>query len=155
MSPSNAHVRGGLGHPPTVLLLALVAEVAIALLPEVRGSVPPVGQVIGLALIAAGVALNVVGAGAFDRRGTPIRPGSEALALVTDGVFRRTRNPMYLGMGAIIAGSALALASPWALLVLPVFLGWVSRLIRWEEAHLEEAFGEAYRSYRGEVRRWL
>lgn len=155
MFGSDAHPRGGLGHPPTVLLLALVVEVAISLLPATGASIPTVGQIIGLGLIGAGVALNVVGAGAFDRNGTPVRPGSDARILVTEGVFRWTRNPMYLGMAAIIGGSALALGSPWALLVLPVFIGWVSQLIRWEEVYLERTFGDAYRSYRKEVRRWL
>lgn len=155
MLRSDAHARGSLGHPPTVLLLALLAEVVISLLPVGRASIPTGGQVIGVALIAGGVALNVVAARAFERYGTPIRPGSEALVLVTKGVFQWTRNPMYLGMGAIIGGSAFALASPWALLVLPVFVAWVGRLIRWEEALLEETFGDAYRAYSGRVRRWL
>lgn len=155
MFRSGAHARGGLGHPPTVLLLALAVAVAITLFPATRISVPMLGRVVGLGLIGVGVGLNVVGADTFDRRGTSIRPGSDPMSLVTDGVFRWTRNPMYLGMTAILGGSALALGSPWALLPLPVFVGWVSRLIRWEEALLEQTFGDAYRTYRKGVRRWL
>lgn len=155
MSRSDAHVGGRLSHPPTVLLLALGTEVAISVLPGTVASIPTIGQVIGVALIGVGFALNVVAARRFDRSGTPIRPGTEALVLVTEGVFRRTRNPMYLGMLLIIAGAALALATPWALAVLPVFVAWVSRLIRSEEARLEDTFGDVYRAYRRRVRRWL
>jgi protein-S-isoprenylcysteine O-methyltransferase Ste14 len=155
MPRSNIHAPGSPTHPPTVLLVALVTQVTIALVPAARSSIPALVKALGAAFIVGGLLLNVLATRQFSRRRTPVRPSAEALALVTDGVFRWSRNPMYLGMASIIAGSALALASPWALLVLPLFVVWMNRLIRWEEARLGAAFGDRYRIYATRVRRWL
>lgn len=103
----------------------------------------------------AGVALNVLASRLFDHHRTPIRPGARSTVLVTEGASARSRNPMYLGMALIVAGTALALGDAWALVVLPLFVAWLDRLVRWEETLLEQAFGERYHAYRTRVRRWL
>ena len=75
---------------------------------------------------------------------------------MTDGVYRFTRNPMYLAMALLYLGSALALDSVVALILLPPLLALVQvGVIAREERYLEEKFGEDYRRYRTSVRRWV
>jgi protein-S-isoprenylcysteine O-methyltransferase Ste14 len=113
-------------------------------------------DLLGVALIIAGIGLNVRGSGQFERAGTPVRPGSRGGALVTDGVFSFSRNPMYLGMVAILLGVAIGLGSTWALLAPSMFMGLIqTRFIRMEERILEEEFGAAYVAYRKRVGRWI
>jgi protein-S-isoprenylcysteine O-methyltransferase Ste14 len=86
----------------------------------------------------------------------PVRPFTEPVALVSDGMFRLSRNPMYLGLILVLAGAALLLSSPLALLVAPAYGWWVQRrFIAREERLLEDRFGDAYRAYCLRVRRWV
>lgn len=76
--------------------------------------------------------------------------------LVTSGVFRLTRNPMYVGLAAAYAGVAALLGSWWPLALLPLVLVAVDRLvIAREEPYLARALGAQYEAYRRRVRRWL
>lgn len=92
----------------------------------------------------------------FLRNKTGIRPFTPATVLVTDGPYRFTRNPMYLGLDAMLTGLALLLNSAWALAVVPcIAMVLHFRFVLREERFLEDAFGQAYREYCGRVRRWL
>lgn len=92
----------------------------------------------------------------FLRNQTGIRPFTPATVLVTDGPYRVTRNPMYLGLVAVLTGLAFALDSLWALVVVPcIALVLHFRFVLREERFLEATFGEAYRDYCRRVRRWL
>jgi protein-S-isoprenylcysteine O-methyltransferase Ste14 len=92
----------------------------------------------------------------FRRQRTPFNPARAAKRLVTDGPYRLTRNPMYLGMACAYAGAALAAEALWSLAFLALVLLIVDRLIiPKEEAHLAASFGEEYERYRSRVRRWL
>ena len=110
----------------------------------------------GWLLVAAGICVAAVAAGAFKRAGTGIVPFDPATALVTGGLYRYTRNPMYLGMVLLLVGVAIALGSPGAWLPIPVFV-WIihARFIVGEERFLEQTFGESYVAYKRGVRRWL
>ena len=110
----------------------------------------------GAVLIALAVALGFWALALFRRAGTGVVPFSDATTLVIRGPYRFTRNPMYLGMAGILAGTAIWLGSltPW--LVLPAFMRLMGqRFIGREEAMLERTFGEPYVRYRAAVRRWL
>jgi protein-S-isoprenylcysteine O-methyltransferase Ste14 len=112
--------------------------------------------VAGVALLVAGVALIAVAAGLFRRHHTTLNPHGDTTALVQNGLYRYSRNPMYLGMLLVLAGAALALGHPAAWLVPPVFVAVVTRAnIQREEQLLEERFGDDYRTYRQRVRRWI
>ena len=92
----------------------------------------------------------------FRRHGTPFNPARPAEVLVTDGPYRLTRNPMYIGMGGAYAGAALGAGALWSLALLPGVLLVVDRaLIPREERHLAQRFGEEYDDYRLHVPRWL
>lgn len=116
----------------------------------------PLEIVAGIVLFGGGFWLIGRSKRELDRAGQPSLPGAPTTALVTTGPFRWSRNPNYLG--AILAGigGALALDSPWLILAALV-AGLVLELwmIRPEERYLEEAFGEAYRRYRRQTRRWI
>ena len=116
---------------------------------------PPPLHLLGVPLAAAGVLLHAWAWRHFRRRGTPLDTLAEPPALVTDGPFRLSRNPMYLGGVVILSGLAAlyATATPW--LVPPAFLGVASRaFVRPEERLLALRFGGAWDAYRGRVGRW-
>ena len=109
-------------------------------------------------LVAAGATLLLAGAWGFRKSGTtvdPTRPG-KASALVTTGVYRYTRNPMYLGFLLLLAGWAAFLSNGWSLLVLPLFVASMNRFqIGPEERVLAEMFGQEFEDYSNRVRRWI
>ncbi len=111
-----------------------------------------------LAFAAAGVALAGAGALVFRRARTTINPHTpdNSSSLVTTGVYRFTRNPMYAGIALVLAGWAVLLSSVWALLGLPIFVAYIGRFqIAPEERALARKFGPAYAEYRSRVRRWV
>lgn len=111
-----------------------------------------------IALLVAGLGAGFTAVSAFKRAQTtvsPLDPGKTS-ALVTSGVFRFTRNPMYLGLLALLTGWAVYLDRPLPWLVLPVFVLYLNRFqIGPEERILKATFGEAYAAYAARVRRWL
>jgi len=95
---------------------------------------------------------------AFARAGTTINPVriDQASALVTGGIYRVTRNPMYVGLTGLLLALAAALARPWLLVGPAFFIGFITlfQIIPEERAMLAR-FGEPYAAYRRRVRRWL
>jgi protein-S-isoprenylcysteine O-methyltransferase Ste14 len=106
----------------------------------------------------AGVAFAIAGVVSFRRAKTtvnPLKPES-ATALVSSGIYRVTRNPMYVGMLFVLIGWALFLASVWALIGPVVFVLFITRFqILPEERVLANLFGADFRAYQAKVRRWL
>jgi protein-S-isoprenylcysteine O-methyltransferase Ste14 len=116
-----------------------------------RAAVP-----IGVTSIISGGALMGSFVQAFRRARTPLDPYTPSEALVTDGPYRVTRNPGYLGMALVSAGIALVADAPWALAVLPVAIATIDRgVIAREERYLEQKFGPPYVDYKRRVRRWI
>ena len=113
---------------------------------------------LAIALILAGLALNLLPGLAFLRAGTtfnPLRPDA-ATSLVTSGIYRHTRNPMYLGDSVILLGWALYLGNAAAFVAVPAFMLYITRFqIQPEERHLSARFPEAYASFRKRTPRWL
>ncbi len=111
----------------------------------------------GWGVIAIGVIVGpLAGAGLFHRLRTAIIPFKPASRLVTSGIYRWTRNPMYLGMALIYAGIAVLFDSLLALvLLIPVLIIIQLYVIAREEAYLERTFGDEYLAYKARVRRWL
>jgi protein-S-isoprenylcysteine O-methyltransferase Ste14 len=111
---------------------------------------------LGVLPLAVGVGLAFAGAGRFSKVGTSIVPLTTSSVLVTDGPFRFSRNPMYLGMILTLIGVGVLMnrAPPW--IVVPIFAAilWL-RFVRHEEKLMEETFGDDYRAYKTRVRRWL
>ena len=111
---------------------------------------------LGVLPAGIGLALNIWADRLFKYRGTTVKPFQASTMLVSEGPFRLSRNPMYLGMLLALIGLGLVLgsASP---LVIVVFFAVIldQRFIRAEEAKMEAEFGEQYRDYSRRVRRWI
>ena len=114
-----------------------------------------------LDLHAAGfglVAIWLIGSalGGFRRKGTDPRPWREDSALVVEGLYRHTRNPMYVGMAMAYVAITLVLNTLWPLLTLgPVVFVIHHYVIGREEAYLHQRFGADYADYCAKVRRWI
>jgi protein-S-isoprenylcysteine O-methyltransferase Ste14 len=149
-------IAGVIAPPPLIYLGALGLgfglDVAIG-----TGSLPfTVAAPIGAASIIAGIGLLGSFVSAFRRARTPVDPYTPSEAIVTDGPYRLTRNPAYLGMALVYAGIAIAANAPWALVPLPVAIAVIDRgVIAREERYLERTFGEPYVDYKCRVRRWM
>jgi len=106
---------------------------------------------LALGLLLAGFAL-----GLFRKTGQKPEPWTPTPELVSDGIYRYTRNPMYVGMALVQISVAIGYRSGWILAFVPLSLAvvwWTA--VRHEEAYLERKFGDAYRDYKRAVRRWL
>jgi len=111
---------------------------------------------LGLIPLVAGVVINLMADRVFKQRGTTVKPFEPSTVLVTTGVFRFSRNPMYLGFVSGLIGIALLLGSltPW--LVIPVFAMLIDRIfIRGEEQMLADRFGQEFLDYQRNTRRWI
>lgn len=143
-------------YPPIWLLFGLIAIFASNEYfpgPRFTGLV---SQVIGGFLIVVGLGLLVSANGRFSRAGTGVIPFRNVSALVTGGIYRYTRNPMYLGMFAVLLGSAVTVGASVALCVPVIFVVIIElRFIRPEEAMLRKLFPEDYPAYCSRVRRWI
>jgi protein-S-isoprenylcysteine O-methyltransferase Ste14 len=113
---------------------------------------------IALVLLAIAAGVGAAGVAAFRAHRTtvnPLRPDA-ATSLVTGGVYRWTRNPMYLALALGLAALAVYLSNPAAFLLVPAFVAWMTRLqILPEERALAARFGPEFHDYRRRVRRWL
>jgi len=149
--------------PPVIftLLLAGLMWLAARLLPEflpVPGPTTGWRLAAALALCFAGLVIGIAGVMAFRRSRTTVNPlqPEKASALVAEGIFRRTRNPMYLGLLLALLGWAVYLGNLLSLLLALAFVPWMNRFqIGPEERSLEHAFGAEFTNYRRRVRRWL
>ncbi|MCC7483806.1 MAG: isoprenylcysteine carboxylmethyltransferase family protein [Burkholderiales bacterium] len=144
--------------PPVVALACAGAMWAVALaLPDLVVPVPW-RRVAAMVLLAAGATIDAAGLLAFLRARTtvnPLRPANTS-AMVTTGIYRVTRNPMYLGLVLILSAWAMWLAHPLAALGVAVFAVYIDRFqIRPEERILAAKFGGEFESYRRSVPRWL
>lgn len=144
--------------PPIIGLLFGLAMWGLARgAPDYAGAFP--GQLWAAALIAgAGLAIDLVSIGAFFKRKTTVNPLTPAKtnALVIDGLYRFSRNPMYLGLLMILAGWALYLGNILNVALLGLFVWAINELqIKPEEKALREKFGADYDAYCKRVRRWI
>ena len=142
--------------PPVVLLFSILLSLALDRLVPIAEFGSREGKIVGVVVLVLGLAVNLFCAWAFRRRETTIIPFHESTYLITGGLYRYSRNPIYLSMVVVLIGIAIALgsASPWV--VPPLFMVIISkRFIQKEEVMLEETFGEEYLAYCDRVRRWL
>ena len=113
-------------------------------------------QVAAAVFLVGGVLLLVWSNVLFRREHTSLVPVRPTAALVRLGPYRWTRNPMYLGLLCVYIGLACWFGVTWALILVPLVVPAVHVLaIAKEERYLEQRFGEPYRQYRAQVRRWI
>jgi protein-S-isoprenylcysteine O-methyltransferase Ste14 len=145
--------------PPPITYLGAV--IVGALLHGFALSLPldfALGARIGAAVAVAGlgIAMMVGAMGLFKRTGQDPKPWKSTPEIISTGVYRFTRNPMYVGMALLQIGIGIGLANGWILvLVPPVLVIIYATAIRREEAYLERKFGDTYIAYKATARRWI
>jgi protein-S-isoprenylcysteine O-methyltransferase Ste14 len=150
---------GAIGRPillfPAAVLVGLALDGLLPLpfaIPELDG----VPWIVAGSLILIGLMLFAAGVRDFSRAATPLPTNRPARVLVTTGIYRWTRNPIYLGFFLVYGGLGVATQGPWVLtLNLPLAIMIRYGVVAREEAYLERRFGDAYRDYMARVRRWL
>jgi len=147
---------GVIAPPPLIYLFALGIGFGLDVVIG-TGSLPwTVAVPVGVASIVAGFALLASFLEAFRHAQTPVDPYTPTETIVTDGPYRLTRNPAYLGMALVYAGIAIASNALWVIIPLPVALAVIDRgVIAREERYLERKFGTPYTEYKRRVRRWI
>ncbi len=143
-------------YPLAYLLIALVSSYGLNRYAPVSEIVPEMIRYLGAIPVLAAVWIVGQSARLFQKQDTTVMPYERSSALVTDGFYEHSRNPMYLAMLLLLVGVGWLLGSITAFLPVP-FMYVVLRysVITMEEGMLEKAFGEEYRAYKRKVRRWL
>ncbi len=141
--------------PPVIMLVTIFVMLAIKI---VDASNVNLGSFrwVSIFFIGFGVVLNISASKGFKKAGTAIKPTDPDSSMVVTWPYSFTRNPMYLGMTAILTGVAIALGSPLTLAG-PIFFVWYIqyKFILKEERKMEAAFGSQYIDYKKRVRRWI
>ncbi len=144
--------------PPLVFVLVAAAMWAAARLAPGSTILDGLRLPLAGALALGGLWFGASGIVALRRARTTTDPVNidAASSLVTGGIYRITRNPMYVGLTALLLGWTVVLGSPWAALGPVAFVLWITRFqIMPEERVLTAKFGAAYADYRKRVRRWI
>jgi len=113
-------------------------------------------RIVGIVFVLGGATLIAWGARTMRAAGTNIDPSQPAVALVTTGPFRWSRNPLYLANLIIYVGTTLVVDALWPFVLLVPLIALLEwGVIRREERYLSRTFGAPYDAYRARVRRWL
>ena len=143
-------------YPPIWLVIGLVTIFALGEYLPLERFNSGFATGLGSFTILIGLMLLVHAGGMFKAAETDLVPFKNVTTLVTTGVYRVTRNPMYLGMALVLFGTSMTVGAATGLLVAPIFMVIIEfRFIRPEEAMLRELFGEEFDAYCKLVRRWL
>ena len=147
---------GVIMHPPVLYLLFLLASLGI----EYFRSWPVVDASqavqLGTPLAGAGVLICLICIVNFRKSGTNVPTNKPATTVVTGGLYRFSRNPIYLGLTLFYLGLCVLLNTTWGfVLAMPLLALMNSGVIAREEAYLEKKFGDEYLQYKARVRRWI
>jgi protein-S-isoprenylcysteine O-methyltransferase Ste14 len=156
MKDTNTDNAGVIAPPPLIYALTLV----LSLLLHQRLPLPLVPhkakKLLGSILIGGAIVPSILALGKMRKAGTNIAPTQPTTALIVEGPYRFTRNPIYLGMTLLYTSIAVLANSLWPILLLPGVLFVITRgVIEREEAYLAQKFGAPYLAYKTKVRRWL
>ncbi len=144
--------------PPAVALVIAVLMWLLARAAPALGFEFAAGSPIGSILALVGIITSVLGVVTFARAKTTVNPTTpeRSSSLVSWGIYKVTRNPMYLGLLLILTGWALFLSNALPFLLLPVYMLYINRFqIAPEERALTSLFGPKFAAYQSRVRRWI
>jgi len=142
--------------PPVLMLLHIIAAFILDWLIPFPIVMPQLMKWFGILLVLAGLALGFTAVRQLTRANTTLDPYHSVTAIVTDGPYRFTRNPIYLGFVCMLIGIPLAFGTYWGALLSPIFILLMNNLvIQHEEAYLEKKFGSVYANFKSRVRRWV
>jgi len=147
---------GVIAKPPTIYLVAILTGLSLHYfypLPIIRSTTI---SWVGLAVIALGLLIMGFSIKEFRKWETPEDTNLSTITIVTSGIYRYSRNPMYLSLTLFLAGIGLFFNSGWLLMLFaPVIAVMSVGVIRREERYLADKFGETYLDYKRSVRRWI
>jgi protein-S-isoprenylcysteine O-methyltransferase Ste14 len=142
--------------PPLLFVVPILALLALEWVGPTSFVHGPSRWISGALLVFAGTALIIVGFVTQKRAGTDPNPFNPSTRIVAHGLYRFTRNPMYIGFALWTLGLAILVDSTWMLLAVPIGLFLIDVLVvSREERYLERKFGEEYLTYKRRVRRWI
>jgi protein-S-isoprenylcysteine O-methyltransferase Ste14 len=147
----------GIKLPPPVIFLIffLIAIVLQHFVPLVEISAP-IRQIMGLAFAIPGFLITALALLKFRTHRTTVLPDASASSMIQDGIFARTRNPIYLAFALLYLAAGSYFQVVCAFFLFPFLITVIQAYaIGREEAYLERRFGWDYLSYKGSVRRWL
>ncbi len=142
--------------PPAIYAVPLTTGILLQTLFPMN-LLPPVGVYVlgGLLFILAGI-LAVSAIRMMRQSGTSVAPNQPTIAIVTDGPYRFSRNPIYISLTLVYCSISLVANALWPIILLPIVLILIDRgVIAREERYLEDKFGEEYIQYKTCVRRWI
>jgi protein-S-isoprenylcysteine O-methyltransferase Ste14 len=143
-------------HPPVVALMFIVIAYFLGRFVPIPFVVHMVVRTIGFILTLIGFLLGIAAFIEFRRARTTLDPHGSAKQIVTSGIYRFTRNPIYLGFLLMVIGLPLNSGLIWGFVAAPFYMMLMTRLvIVHEEAYLLKKFKDQYIGYRSRVRRWL
>ena len=142
-------------YPPFLTLFGLISQTFLdAYLPVVQAIVFPLWT--GSVVVVLGLSIIVYTISLFKRQQTDVMPDGNPSILITHGIYKITRNPIYLGMTLILLGSAFLFGTLSTFFIPPLFMATVDLIwIRFEEKNLESIFGNRYTTYKESVRKWI
>ena len=142
--------------PPTYLFASILTMVALHFLFPIVEIIPFPWNLLGTIPLASGLVANLIADRALKKHKTTVQPFEVSTALITCGIFRISRNPMYLGFVLILIGIGIFMGSLTPYVVVFVFAVLMDLVfIRVEQKMLEETFGARWLAYRKKVRRWI
>ena len=141
---------------PILTMIHIAMAILLGLLAPLPIPAPAFVQWFGLGLVVLGFILGVLAVIEFRRARTTADPRKPTQKIVTTGMYRYTRNPIYLGFVLMLIGIPLNMGIYWGIiLVWPLITFMNNLIIKHEEAYLEKKFKEQYVDYKSHVRRWL
>jgi len=142
--------------PPLLFVLPILTSFALEWFAPTSFVHGTLRCILGVLIVVAGIALTVGGFVTQKRAGTDPIPFNPSTRIVAHGLYRFTRNPMYVGFALCTLALAILADSTWMLLAVPIGIFLIDRIvIVREERYLERKFGEEYLNYKRRVRRWL
>ncbi len=143
-------------HPPIVALMFIAIAYFLGRFVALPFVVPLVLRYVGLVMTFVGFLLGIGALNEFRKARTTLDPHGSVKKLVTSGIYRFTRNPIYLGFLLMVIGLPLNSGLYWGIVMAPFYMITMSRLvIEPEENYLEKKFKDTYTNYKSQVRRWL
>lgn len=142
--------------PPLMLLSCVLLGVGLHWIYPLPFVGNPVRWIAAAFLICTGIGTILYCAWKFKKTGTNIEPWKKTSRIITSGVYRFTRNPIYLSFLVVGTGVAFAVNSAWIIaMMLPLVFLLTHFVIAKEERYLEQSFGSEYLAYKKKVRRWF
>jgi len=142
--------------PPLIYAVPMAVGILLHALFPMNLLPPVLANVVGGLSFILAVILAVLASRTMRQAGTNVNPSQPTTAIVSDGPFRFTRNPLYLSLTLLYSSISLLANALWPMLMLPIVLIIIERgVIAREERYLEDKFGEEYRHYKARVRRWI